>query len=107
MLKQRCDLLGSSIINAVKKKDVMLLSDDLKESIGWLVGYVSSSACVFNYSNNLLTRGIWDTLKAANKEKGKGFAAYILAEDDAGTLRDANQKLDRLLQCFWICFPIS
>jgi hypothetical protein len=54
-LKQSCDLLGSSIINVVKGKDVMLLSDDLKESIGRLVGYVSSSACVVNHSNNLLT----------------------------------------------------
>ncbi|KAJ2921245.1 hypothetical protein H1R20_g15849, partial [Candolleomyces eurysporus] len=84
ILKKRCDLLGSSIVNAVKGKDARLLSEDLKESIGHLVV------------------GIWDTLNAANQDKSKGFAAYVLAEDDAEVLKNANRKLDELLQCFWI-----
>ncbi|RXW13643.1 hypothetical protein EST38_g12212 [Candolleomyces aberdarensis] len=84
ILKKRCDLLGSSVVNAVKGKDTKLLSEDLKHSIGRLVV------------------GIWDTLEAANKGKSTGFTAYILAEDDAEVLKNVNKKLDELLQCFWI-----
>ncbi|RXW19862.1 hypothetical protein EST38_g5961, partial [Candolleomyces aberdarensis] len=46
--------------------------------------------------------GIFDTLEAANKEKSKGFTAYVLAEDDVEVLKNANKKLDELLQHFWI-----
>ncbi|KAJ2929349.1 hypothetical protein H1R20_g7738, partial [Candolleomyces eurysporus] len=84
ILKERCDLLGSSIVNVVKGKDTKFLSDDLRDSIGRLVA------------------GIWDTLEATNKEKSTGFTAYVLAEDDVGVLKKANKKLDELLQCFWI-----
>ncbi|KAJ2922378.1 hypothetical protein H1R20_g14711, partial [Candolleomyces eurysporus] len=84
ILKKRCDLLGSSIVNAVKGKDPKLLSEDLKDSIGRLV------------------EGIWNTLEAANKEKSKGITAYVLVEDDVEVLKEANKKLDELLQYFWI-----
>ena len=40
ILKERCDLLGSSIVNVVDGKDTRLLSEDLKKSIGRLVVYV-------------------------------------------------------------------
>ncbi|KAJ2930137.1 hypothetical protein H1R20_g6933, partial [Candolleomyces eurysporus] len=83
ILKNRCDLLGSSVASAVEGKD---LSEDLKESIGRLVA------------------GIWNTLEATNKEKSKGFTAYVLAEDDVEVLKNANKKLDELLQHFWVCF---
>ncbi|RXW15235.1 hypothetical protein EST38_g10622 [Candolleomyces aberdarensis] len=84
ILKKRCDLLGSSIVNAVKGKDTKFLSDDLRNSIGRLVA------------------GIWDTLKATDKTKSRGFTAYVLAEDNLEVLKNANKKLDELLQCFWI-----
>ncbi|KAJ2927330.1 hypothetical protein H1R20_g9761, partial [Candolleomyces eurysporus] len=84
ILKKRCDLLGSSVVNAVKGKDTKLLSEDLKDSIGRLVV------------------GVKDTLEAANKEKSKGFTVYVLAEDDVEVLENANKKLDELLQHFWI-----
>ncbi|RXW18637.1 hypothetical protein EST38_g7217 [Candolleomyces aberdarensis] len=84
ILKKRCDLLGSSIVNVVKGKDTKLLSKDLKDSIGRLVA------------------GIWVTLEAANKEKSTGFTAYVLAEDDVEVLKKANKRLDELLHCFWI-----
>ncbi|KAJ2920439.1 hypothetical protein H1R20_g16656, partial [Candolleomyces eurysporus] len=35
-------------------------------------------------------------------EKSKGFAVYVLAEDDVEVLKKANKSLDELLQCFWI-----
>ncbi|RXW11407.1 hypothetical protein EST38_g14447, partial [Candolleomyces aberdarensis] len=84
ILKKRCDFLGLSIVNGVKGKDPKLLSEDLKDSIGRLVG------------------GIWNTLEAANKEKSKGIAVYVLVEDDIEVLKKANKKLDELLQWFWI-----
>ncbi|RXW18844.1 hypothetical protein EST38_g7008 [Candolleomyces aberdarensis] len=71
-------------MNAVNGKDATLLSGDLKASIERLVA------------------GIQDTLKYVVEEKSKGFAAYVLVEDDAEVLKEANQKLDGLLQCFWI-----
>jgi hypothetical protein len=49
-------------------------------------------------------RGVWDTLKIAIKEKSTGLTAYVLVEDDAEVLKNANKKLDELLQCFWVCF---
>ncbi|RXW15833.1 hypothetical protein EST38_g10022 [Candolleomyces aberdarensis] len=84
ILKKRCNLLGSSIVNVVEGKDTKFLSDDLRNSIGRLVA------------------GIWDTLEATDKEKSTGFTAYVLAEDDVVVLKNANKKLDELLQCFWI-----
>ncbi|KAJ2923250.1 hypothetical protein H1R20_g13844, partial [Candolleomyces eurysporus] len=84
ILEKRCDLLGSSIVNVVSGKDTNLLSEDLKNSIGRLVV------------------GIQDTLKVMIKEKSTGLAAYVLVEDDVGVLKNANKKLDELLQCFWI-----
>ncbi|KAJ2932174.1 hypothetical protein H1R20_g4927, partial [Candolleomyces eurysporus] len=84
ILKKRCNLLGSSIVNVVERKDITLLSKDLKDSIGRLVA------------------GIWATLEAAKKEKSTGFTAYVLAEDDAEVLKKANKSLDELLHCFWI-----
>ena len=41
ILKKRCDLLGSSIVNVVEGKNTKLLSKDLRDSIGRLVEYVS------------------------------------------------------------------
>ncbi|KAJ2932474.1 hypothetical protein H1R20_g4595, partial [Candolleomyces eurysporus] len=84
ILKKRCDLLGSSIINVVKGKDTELLSKDLRDSIGRLVAGMST------------------TLEAANKDKATGFTAYVLAEDDVEVLEKANKSLDELLHCFWI-----
>jgi hypothetical protein len=49
-------------------------------------------------------RGIKDILNTTDKEKSKGIAAYVLAEDDAEVLKNANKKLDELLQSFWVCF---
>lgn len=46
ILKTRCNLLGSSIVNTVKGKDAKLLSEDLKDSIGRLLSYVK----FFGYS---------------------------------------------------------
>ena len=43
-------------------------------------------------------------MEAVNEEKATGPTAYVLAEDDAEVLKDANRKLDELLQCFWVCF---
>ncbi|KAJ2921186.1 hypothetical protein H1R20_g15908, partial [Candolleomyces eurysporus] len=83
-LKKHCELLGSSIVNAVKGKDTKLLSEDLKDSLGRLVV------------------GIWETLEVAIKEKSGGITAYVLVEDDTQVLLNANKKLDKLLQCFWI-----
>ncbi|KAJ2921664.1 hypothetical protein H1R20_g15431, partial [Candolleomyces eurysporus] len=69
----------------LKVVDVIeFLSEDLKDSIGRLVA------------------GIWDTLEAVDKEQSTGFTAYVLAEDDVEVLKNANKKLDELLQCFWI-----
>ncbi|KAJ2925775.1 hypothetical protein H1R20_g11320, partial [Candolleomyces eurysporus] len=84
ILEHRCDLLGSSIVNIISGKDTKFLSEDLMDSIGRLV------------------EGIQDTLKATIKEKSTGFAAYVLVEDDVEVLKNANNKLDELLQCFWI-----
>jgi hypothetical protein len=42
ILKQRCNLLGSTIENAIREKDTKVLSEDLKDSIGRLVVYVLS-----------------------------------------------------------------
>ncbi|KAJ2935227.1 hypothetical protein H1R20_g1867, partial [Candolleomyces eurysporus] len=84
LLKRRCELLGSSIINVVKGKDTKLLSKDLTDSIGRLVA------------------GIWATLETVNKEKSTGFTAYVLAEDEVEVLNNANKSLDELLHCFWI-----
>ncbi|KAJ2932572.1 hypothetical protein H1R20_g4513, partial [Candolleomyces eurysporus] len=84
ILKKRCELLGSSIVNVVKEKDTKLLSKDLRDSIGRLAA------------------GMWTTLEAANKEKSTGLLAYVLAEDDVEVLKKANKSLDQLLHCFWI-----
>ncbi|KAJ2921277.1 hypothetical protein H1R20_g15816, partial [Candolleomyces eurysporus] len=84
ILKKRCDLLGSSIVNVIKGKDTTSLSKDLRDSIGRLV------------------EGIWATLETANKEKSTGFMAYVLVEDDVEVLKEANKSLDGLLHCFWI-----
>ena len=31
-----------------------------------------------------------------------GVVAYVLVEDDAEALKEANQKIDQVLQCFWV-----
>ncbi|KAJ2914431.1 hypothetical protein MD484_g5982, partial [Candolleomyces efflorescens] len=92
ILKTRCSDLGSSIVNATQGRDTRLLSEHLKDSIGRLV------------------EAIQKTLETTNKEKSKGFAAYLLAEDDTELLKSANKRLDELLQCFqlenWIAGTI-
>ena len=56
-------------------------------------------------SHNLLSnRGIQNILEATHAEKSEGVAVYLMAEDDADMLKNANKKLDRLLQGFWVCF---
>ncbi|KAJ2915335.1 hypothetical protein MD484_g5071, partial [Candolleomyces efflorescens] len=40
-LKERCNLLGSSIVNAIGGKDIKFISVDLRDSIGRLVLYAS------------------------------------------------------------------
>jgi hypothetical protein len=61
-LEKRCDLLGSSIVNAVSKgKDAKLLSEDLKGSIGRLVWYVFSFGYLFQNSSNILATGGYGT----------------------------------------------
>ena len=52
ILKKRCELLGSSIVNVVKEKDTKLLSKDLRDSIGRLVAYVSFSEYPVQHSTN-------------------------------------------------------
>ncbi|KAJ2929767.1 hypothetical protein H1R20_g7344, partial [Candolleomyces eurysporus] len=84
ILKKRCNLLGSSIVNVIKGKDTTSLSKDLMDSIGRLL------------------EGIWATLETANKERSTGFTAYVLAEDNVEVLKEANKSLDELLHCFWI-----
>ncbi|KAJ2935301.1 hypothetical protein H1R20_g1793, partial [Candolleomyces eurysporus] len=84
ILKERCNLLGSSIVNVIKGKDTTSLSKDLIDSIGRLV------------------EGIWATLETASKERSTGFTAYVLAEDNVEVLKEANKSLDELLHCFWI-----
>jgi hypothetical protein len=96
-------------MNVVKGKDTQFLSEDLRNSIGRLVMYAFLSGFYFGYlvhKSNYYSghRGIQDTLEAANKEKSTGFAVYVLVEDDVEVLKNANKKLDELLQCFWVCF---
>ncbi|KAJ2926691.1 hypothetical protein H1R20_g10400, partial [Candolleomyces eurysporus] len=83
-LKARCDLLNESMVNAIKGKDERLLSAELKESIGRLL------------------KGIHDTFRATVVEYSTGISAYAMVEDNAEVVKDANQKMDRILQCFWI-----
>ncbi|RXW11684.1 hypothetical protein EST38_g14170, partial [Candolleomyces aberdarensis] len=99
ILERRCDLLGSSIVNAVSKgKDIKPLLEDpkrLSEHLRLLPEDLKNSI-------RRLVVGIQDTLKAMIKEKSTGLAAYVLVEDDVEVLKNANKKLDQLLQCFWI-----
>ena len=62
ILEKRCDLLGSSVLNAVKGKDIKLLSEDLKDSIGRLVVYVFSFGYLIQHLSNLLATGEYGTL---------------------------------------------
>jgi hypothetical protein len=61
-LEKRCDLLGSSIVNAIKGKDAKPLSEDLKGSIGRLVVYVFSFGYLFQHSSNILATVGYGTL---------------------------------------------
>ncbi|RXW12764.1 hypothetical protein EST38_g13090 [Candolleomyces aberdarensis] len=83
-LKARCSLLNESMVNAIKGRDERLLSAELKESIGRLV------------------KGIHDTFPATVVEYSTGMAAYVMVEDNSEVVKDANQKMDQILQCFWI-----
>ncbi|RXW14827.1 hypothetical protein EST38_g11027 [Candolleomyces aberdarensis] len=83
-LKARCDLLNESMVNAIKGRDERLLSAELKESIGRLV------------------KGVHDTLLATVVEYSTGMAAYVMAEDNSDVVKEANEKMDQILQCFWI-----
>ena len=62
ILEKRCDLLGSSILNAVEGKDMKLLPVDLKDSIGRLVVYVSFFKYFFLHPSNFLVTGGYGTL---------------------------------------------
>ncbi|RXW15030.1 hypothetical protein EST38_g10825 [Candolleomyces aberdarensis] len=83
-LKARCDLLNESMVNAIKERDERLLSAELKESIG------------------RLAKGIHNTFLATVVEYSTGMAAYVMVEDNTEVIKEANQKLDQVLQCFWI-----
>ncbi|KAJ2936325.1 hypothetical protein H1R20_g769, partial [Candolleomyces eurysporus] len=83
-LKARCDLLNESMANAIKGKDERLLSAELKESVGRLV------------------KGIHDTFQATLVEYSTGISAYVMVEDNTEVVKEANQKMDQILQCFWI-----
>ena len=57
-LINRCNLLGASIENAAgSEEDPKPLSEDLKDSIGRLVVYVSFFECLVNHSNTYLATG--------------------------------------------------
>ncbi|RXW15585.1 hypothetical protein EST38_g10269 [Candolleomyces aberdarensis] len=83
-LKARFNLLNESMVNAIKGRDERLLSAELKESIGCLV------------------KGMHDTFLATVVEYSTGVAAYVMVEDNSEVIKDANQKMDQILQCFWI-----
>ncbi|RXW12127.1 hypothetical protein EST38_g13730 [Candolleomyces aberdarensis] len=83
-LKARCSLLNESIVNAIKGQDERLLSTELKESIGRLV------------------KGIHDTFLATMVQYSTGMAVYVMVEDNSEVVNEANEKLDWILQCFWI-----
>ncbi|RXW23419.1 hypothetical protein EST38_g2443 [Candolleomyces aberdarensis] len=82
-LKTHCNLLNESMAHAFKRRQDGG-SDYLDESIGRLVG------------------GIHDTLVELMANKSTGVAAYVLVEDNAESLKKANQTIDQLLQCFWL-----
>ncbi|RXW14224.1 hypothetical protein EST38_g11630 [Candolleomyces aberdarensis] len=83
-LKARCNLLNESIVNAIKGRDERLLSAELKESIGHLV------------------KGIHDMFLATMVGYLTAMAAYVMVEDNSEVVNEANEKLDWILQCFWI-----
>ncbi|RXW12004.1 hypothetical protein EST38_g13852 [Candolleomyces aberdarensis] len=83
-LKARCGLLNETMVNAIKGRDERLLSVELKESIGRLV------------------KGIHDVFLATIVEYSMGIAAYVMVEDNSEVVKEANQKMDQILQCFWI-----
>jgi hypothetical protein len=62
ILKKRCDLLGSSVLNAVEGKDMQLLPEGLKDSIGRLVMYVSFFQYLAQHSSNFLAKGEYGML---------------------------------------------
>ncbi|RXW17013.1 hypothetical protein EST38_g8841 [Candolleomyces aberdarensis] len=80
-LKTRCNLLNESIAHAFKGRQDGG-SEDLDESIGRLV------------------KGIHDILLATMVEYSTGVAAYVLVEDNAESLKEANLKIDQVLQRF-------
>ncbi|RXW15025.1 hypothetical protein EST38_g10829 [Candolleomyces aberdarensis] len=80
-LKTRCNLLNESMAHAFKRRQDGG-SDNLYESIGRLV------------------KGIYDILLATMVESSTGVAAYVLVEDNAESLKEANRKIDQVLQCF-------
>ena len=101
-LKARCNLLNESLVNAIKGQDARLLSDDLRDSIGRLVKYVSFCVEPREHLTDANARGIHDTLMDTTVKKSTGITAYILVEDDAEALKKANQQIDQVLQCFWV-----
>ncbi|KAJ2932170.1 hypothetical protein H1R20_g4936, partial [Candolleomyces eurysporus] len=82
-LKLRCNLLNESLAHAFERRQDRG-SDELGESIGRLV------------------KGIHDTLTELMANKSTGISAYVLVEDNAEALKEANQKIDQVLQCFWL-----
>ena len=62
ILNRRCDLLGSSVLNAVEGKDMQLLPEGLKDSIGRLVMYVLFIQYLVLHSSNLLASGEYGML---------------------------------------------
>ncbi|KAJ2921878.1 hypothetical protein H1R20_g15216, partial [Candolleomyces eurysporus] len=80
-LKMRCNLLNESMAHAFKRRQDGG-EEDLYESIGRLV------------------KGIHDILLDTMVEYSPGVAGYVLVEDNAESLKEANRKIDQVLQRF-------
>ncbi|RXW17218.1 hypothetical protein EST38_g8634 [Candolleomyces aberdarensis] len=83
-LKARCNLLNESMVSAIKGRDERFLSAELKESIGRLIDATHN------------------TFLAMVVESSTGIAAYVMVENNSEVVKGANQKMDQILQCFWI-----
>ncbi|KAJ2921926.1 hypothetical protein H1R20_g15168, partial [Candolleomyces eurysporus] len=80
-LKTRCNLLNESMAHAFKRRQDGG-SEDLDESTGRLV------------------KGIHDILLDTMVKYSTRVAAYVLVEDNTESLKEANRKIDQILQCF-------
>ncbi|KAJ2925794.1 hypothetical protein H1R20_g11300, partial [Candolleomyces eurysporus] len=70
--------------------------EDLKAHCGLL------NESIVNAIKGQDERGIHDTFLATVVEYSTGMAAYVMVEDNSEVVKQANQKMDQILQCFWI-----